>query len=58
MYTYEDLFINKIFGELLDCKSNNDSLLKISINLTDYCNYICNYCICNCDCMIDPHKHN
>ena len=45
MYTYEDLFINKIFGELLDCKSNNDSLLKISINLTDYCNYMCNYCI-------------
>lgn len=47
MYTYKELFIDKIYGELIESRKNNDhpEILKISINLTDYCNYNCNYCI-------------
>lgn len=48
MYTYKELFVDKIFGELISHKIiNYDELLKISIMLTNRCNYSCNYCISN-----------
>jgi len=48
MYSYEDLFINKIYGNLLSCKRiNDDNLLKINIAITNNCNQNCEYCVAN-----------
>jgi len=48
MINYEDLFINKIYGNLLSHQRvNDDNLLKINISITNDCNQKCEYCIAN-----------
>ena len=48
MINYEDLFINKIYGNLLSHQRvNDDNLLKINIAITNDCNQKCEYCIAN-----------
>lgn len=45
MINYEDLFINKIYGNLLSHQRvNDDNLLKINISITNDCNQQCYYC--------------
>lgn len=46
MYTYENLFVNKIYDELLRFENNDpDTRLKINIVLTNDCNQKCSYCV-------------
>lgn len=46
MQYYEELFINKIHGDLIKCVNlSNKNSLSFSIILSYDCNYFCNYCI-------------
>lgn len=49
MYTYKELFVDKIYGELMEFKKLDDTdiddVLKINISLTNRCNQQCSYCI-------------